>query len=302
MRVFITGGTGFIGSHIVKKLSARGDQVTILSRNPSAFPFLKDLSGVSFIEGTHADESPLKASLPGHDACIHNALIWGDEPSELELKDTQASINLFLAAAETGVEQLIYTSSTAVHRPFQAQMDEQTRITTADLYGATKACSEIFLSAISHQTPIRGTIVRPGPVVGAPAFPNGPHKSDRRFTEFIAQARQNLPIQIGAGDARQFTPVEGLADLYLAILDSRDGHVPPKLSAEIYLAVSPHATSWRSIAERIIDLTASKSVIVEEPSNASASYFSPSKIQQEFELRLHSSQAIEDHIAKLLDS
>src|SRR4051812_13501116 len=129
MRVFVTGGTGFIGSHVVVALRDRGDEVTVLARNPDKIPKLHELPGISLIRGGLDDTDTIRAAMRRHDACIHLALYWEDAPTELELKDTRAAVNVFESAAAAGVARLVYASSTAVHRPFTERMDESARIT-----------------------------------------------------------------------------------------------------------------------------------------------------------------------------
>src|SRR5262245_42263292 len=119
MKVFVTGGMGFIGSHIAVELLRQGANVSILARNASKIPRFKTTPGIAIIEGGLDNVDIIAAALPGHDACIHNAIIWDAEPTELQLKDVRASVDLFKAASEAGVQKLVYTSSVAVHRPFK---------------------------------------------------------------------------------------------------------------------------------------------------------------------------------------
>src|ERR1035437_8581995 len=115
MKVFLTGGTGFIGSHILVKLLADGHQVTILARNKNKIPALHKMQHVSIVEGSIGDYKLIEKSIAGHDACIHVALYWG-EPGGFNMleNDTAASVFLADAAAKAGCKQFIYTSSTAV--------------------------------------------------------------------------------------------------------------------------------------------------------------------------------------------
>ncbi len=258
MRVFITGGTGYVGAHIVVQLVAAGHQVTILARDPDKIPAFREMRGVSLVQGSLEDIEGIREALPGHDACIHNALIWGDEAVELERADGHASANLFSAVEEAGIKHLVYTSSVAVHRPFQLEMDEASGLHPADLYGQTKAAGERLL----QESNLLHTIIRPGPVVGEPAVAGAPFKSDRRFIEFVKTAQGGGEIRVGRGEGRQFTSAEALARFYAAVLAS-------ERTFETYIAVASELTTWEKIAEMVVAEVGSGEVIVEDSSEPS---------------------------------
>src|SRR3954465_12265125 len=98
MKVFLTGGMGFIGSHIVVELISRGHAVTILARDPAKIPSFQKTPGIVVVKGGLDDEATIASALEGHDACIHNALYWEQEPTELQLKDPRATVRVFEAA------------------------------------------------------------------------------------------------------------------------------------------------------------------------------------------------------------
>jgi UDP-glucose 4-epimerase len=295
MKVFITGGMGFVGSHVVLELLQRGDEVTILARNPNKIPAFLVTPGISVIEGGLGDYKAIRAALPGHDACIHIALIWEEAPTELELKDTIASVSLFQAAADAGVEHLIYTSSTAVHRPFKPSMNEGDRIAPDDHYGATKAASEAFLSAFSHQTGMRCNTIRPGPTVGRPAIDGAPVNCDRRFQDIVRAAVRGEDIRVARGYGRQMIGAGDLAKVYSAVLHSG-------VNRETYLATARNFTSWEQIAEDAVVLAGSTSrVIAEETGLAMApNVFDVGKIEREFGLVFDSRLSIREYLKYLI--
>ena len=78
MNVLLTGGTGFIGSHIAVELVNRGHNVTILARNQNKIPALKKMRRIEIIEGEIENQNLLTTLARGKDACIHVALILKD--------------------------------------------------------------------------------------------------------------------------------------------------------------------------------------------------------------------------------
>jgi AraC-like DNA-binding protein len=183
VRVFLTGGTGFFGLHLLRALSAAGHAVTALAREASRVP---RLPGVTALVGDLCAPQAWRAHLGGHQACVHNGLVWGAPEDDLELYDVRASAQLFAAAADAGVARAIYTSSTAVHRPWSGTMSASDAPRGVDLYGAAKLSGEAHLWAACAGSTMRGTVVRPGPIVDAPATPGAALKLDRRIRALVA--------------------------------------------------------------------------------------------------------------------
>ena len=83
MNIFVTGGTGFIGSYVVNELVANGHNVTILARNPKKVKGFLNHPNIQLLKGSLYDNDVIKEGLYGKDACIHIALGWGDTPIDM---------------------------------------------------------------------------------------------------------------------------------------------------------------------------------------------------------------------------
>lgn len=286
MRVFVTGGTGFIGGHIVKALRTAGMEVTVLTRDTAT-----SMADVAVVRGDLSETESWRGSLAEHDALIHNAIVWDEEPTELELKDPRASVSLYQEAAAAGIGHVVYTSSVAVHRPFVASMNVDTPLRPTDFYGATKAVNEILLFACADQFGFRANIVRPGPTVGAP-LPGGRHASDRRITEIVNKALAGEVIVVQKGDGRQFTSVEALAQVYCQLLLS-------ELNREVFIVCDPEPTTWETVSHLAIDLTSSASQVRIEVSDGTPTHFDVSKLQRLLNVQLSGRRALQDHLKVL---
>ena len=115
MKVFVTGGTGFIGSHVVRKLVERGDEVRALVRTPEKGEPLEAL-GAETVTGTLADEAALRAGMSGCDAVVHGAAIYeiGIPKSRREAMyetNVLGTERVLRAALEAGIPKVVYTSS-----------------------------------------------------------------------------------------------------------------------------------------------------------------------------------------------
>lgn len=251
VRVFLTGATGFVGGHVVRALSAAGYSVTALVRHPSRAAALHALPGVSCVTGDLRRPAAWAPALAGHTACIHLGLCWPDDPADdLRLDDLRATAALLGAAADAGVGQFVYTSSTAVHRPWSGVMDARSPLRGADLYAATKASGELLVSAVCGAGAMRGAVLCVGPVVGEAAWPGGPTRLDRRAAAMLASARRGETLRVPRGDGRQWIAADDLARLYVALL-GYTGDVTR------FVAVAPEVIPWVDVAEAAVEVAGS---------------------------------------------
>ncbi len=113
---FVTGGTGFVGSHVIEKLLLNGEKVRALSRPQSS---LKNLEGfsVDLVRGDLKDAGSFSKALRGCDTLYHVAAeysLWVRNSQTLYESNVQGSINIIKAALESGVRKIVYTSTVGV--------------------------------------------------------------------------------------------------------------------------------------------------------------------------------------------
>lgn len=198
------------------------------------------------------DTKRVAGHLREHDVFVHSALIWGDAGMEYELRDTAIAAKLFEVARNAEVERCIYLSSVAVHRPFSGEMRETDGLSAADAYGATKAAGELFLSAACANHPMTGVVIRPGPVVGPPAFIGGSFRGDHRITQMVHAALQGHPIEVAHGEGRQFSDVSIVAKT-VRLLCAIDNPYPS------YICVDRNIITWEEVADLVVECVGSQS-------------------------------------------
>src|SRR5215211_1071490 len=118
MRVFLTGGSGFIGGHVARRLRERGDDVVALARSAEKAAPLREL-GCEVVEGDLSDVAAIGRGLEGCDAAIHAAAIYkvGIPKSERQgmwdanVKGTERVLD---AAIDAGVGRIVYVSTVNV--------------------------------------------------------------------------------------------------------------------------------------------------------------------------------------------
>ncbi len=116
LRAFVTGATGFIGSHVVKKLSAASWEVRALIRDMHAAAELT-LMNVEPIEGDIRDPESIKKGMQGCDQVYHIAAdyrLWVREPKSMYAINVDGTRNVMECARRLGVEKVVYTSTVGV--------------------------------------------------------------------------------------------------------------------------------------------------------------------------------------------
>ena len=115
MKVFVTGGTGFIGGHVVRRLRGRGDDVVALVRSPAKAAALAEL-GAELREGDLSDRAALAAAMAGCDAVIHGAAIYEvGIPKSARARMFEANVtgteNALGASLDAGIGRVVYIST-----------------------------------------------------------------------------------------------------------------------------------------------------------------------------------------------
>jgi nucleoside-diphosphate-sugar epimerase len=115
MKVFVTGGTGFIGGHVVRQLRDRGDEVVCLVRNPEKGGKLAEL-GCELAEGDLSDDAAIRAGMQGCDAVIHGAAVYEvgipkrEHPAMYEA-NVVGTERVLRAALDEKIAKVVYVST-----------------------------------------------------------------------------------------------------------------------------------------------------------------------------------------------
>lgn len=160
-RVLVTGGSGFIGRHAVKNLTAAGAIVRVVDLLPHPDP------SVDVVQGNIADAAVMEAALDGgFDGVVHLAAVTSVlrsvEQPELTYQTNVAGTHRVLEAARmAGVGSVVFASTNAVTGPMEEPaITERARMRPLTPYGATKAAGEMLMSAYTSSYGIRCTALR----------------------------------------------------------------------------------------------------------------------------------------------
>lgn len=178
-KVFLTGGSGFIGSHVVDLLIPQGYEVTVydnLSNGRREFIEHHDgRPGFRFVEADILDSERLAAEMEGHDLVWHLAantdIIGGAEQPRRDLRDcVMGTFNVVEAMRRLGIRPILFSSTGAVYGDLcreTATSEASGPLLPVSTYAAGKIGSEAFISAFCHLYGLRGFMFRFGNVIGA---------------------------------------------------------------------------------------------------------------------------------------
>ena len=209
--IFLTGGTGFIGRHLVDRLLARGCAVRCLMRSPDRAEHLRR-EGVRLVPGTLEDVDGWRADLAGCDAVIHaGGLVAARRRHDLFQVNGAAVGHLADACAACPTPPaLVQLSSLAAAGPAPRRdlpRDEADAVAPVSVYGASKRAGEVELERRAERLPI--TILRPGIVFG--------EHDTKVAAMFQSIARFRLHVRMGFRDAPlSLIHATDLADLAVA--------------------------------------------------------------------------------------
>jgi UDP-glucose 4-epimerase len=294
MKVFLTGGTGFIGSYVTMELLKHGHTVKIFARNPDKVRAFKGNPSIQIVQGWLTDRDVIKFALEGMDAVVHIALGWGDMAVAMLQADTLPSVFIFETAAQLGVKKILYTSSVAAIGDHREILNEDTNLRPNNFYGATKAAAEAYLLGMRGMYDVTCNVIRPGYTFGNPIVEGSFIQTDKMFPMIVQKAKANEPITLTKDSGTQFIWAGDLAKIYSAVL-----HSP--FDRRVFTGMGTEFVTWERIARHAVDSLGSKSRIVleEKPGAGPRDVFDVSAIEKSFGLRFTCFDRIKEHLAYL---
>ncbi len=216
MKVFITGATGFVGSHVAQALMMRGDDVTLLVRSPEKaakmFPNVKLIGGELGALG-----ATTKNLLTGIDGVIHCAAHvapfgkWAD----FERMNIHGTKELLDAALAAGVQSFVNFSSPSVYVDYSDRLgikeSDPLPAKQVSMYGQSKVMADELITA-ACQRGLNACSLRPRGVIGA---------GDRNILPRMMRAAESgyMPVVRGGFPLLDLTVIDNLVDVTLAALD-----------------------------------------------------------------------------------
>lgn len=229
MRILVTGGAGFIGSNLSKRLVKEGHQVVVLDnllRGNKLDKSTFDL--IQFINGDVRDFETVNSAAKGCDIIFHFAAVLGvdivaDNPVETMDVEVIGTRNIVNAAMQNNVQQVLYASTSGIygHTSFENLLTEEILVDPKTSYAMAKRYNEIYLASHYEEKKINVISLRFFNVYG--------HNQDNRMVvpRFFEQAKSNEPITIfGTGkQTRDFTYIDDTVEACVRLMNIKGCHI-----------------------------------------------------------------------------
>ncbi len=257
MRVLVTGGSGFIGSHVVDKLRDHGHEPVIFDLRPSPWHDVDGVPAVETVLGSITDREALERALAGCDAVAHLAAVADvndvhAEPEDAERINARGTVTVLEACRRTGVKRVVYASTIWVYSDCESEhVDEDTLLPPpSHLYTSTKLAGELYCKSYLELYGIDYTILRFG-------IPYGPRAREAAvIPAFVNKAFKGEALTL-AGDglqSRRFVYVEDLAEGVVCGLAEMARN-------RVYNLASDANVTIREIAETVQELVGNTEIV-----------------------------------------
>ncbi len=235
--ILVTGGAGFIGSHLVEALVRRGGRVRVLDNfaTGKVENLVAIADDIELLSGDVCDEVAVKRAVAGCEVVFHQAALASvprsiEEPLATHAACATGTLIVLHEARKAGVRRVVYAgSSSAYGNPPSSSKSKQETDLPSPLspYAAAKLAGEMYCTAFWHSYGLETVVLRYFNVFGPRQDPSGPYAAViPLFIQAILAGRQ--PVMFGDGrQTRDFTYVENVvqANLLAASAPSAAGQV-----------------------------------------------------------------------------
>ena len=256
--ILVTGGAGFIGSHLVSRLVKDGHEVTVMDTLLRGNKLDKDVfRNIQFLEEDVRNQDAVFSAAKNCDAIFHLAAVLGvdivaDNPVETMEVETIGTRNIAKAALRHDIPKILYASTSGIygHSAMEQAVVEEVMVDPRTSYAMAKRYNEIYLAALNEEKGINTISLRFFNVYGP--------KQDNRMVipRFIEQAKEGRPITV-FGDGKQtrdFTFIDDTIESVIRLYDKVEG-------AEIFNIANENEGGIDELAKTIKELSGSSSEI-----------------------------------------
>lgn len=224
MKIFVTGGTGFIGGYLVRRLSKTNHELVCLARKSSDKSNLKQV-GVKVVNGDLLDKASLLEGMQGCDWVVNlasNFVFWVPDKNVYEQINIHGTRNLMESALEVGVSKIVHISTEAVYGNATWPITEDSRPGDycPSQYAQTKREGDHIACRMYQEKGLPLVMIYPGAVIGA----DDPKAAGRYLRNF---ALQRMPGQVVVDKPFPWVYVEDVCEAILKALE-KDNNIGEK--------------------------------------------------------------------------
>lgn len=269
--ILVTGGAGFIGSHLCEALRARGRRVRILDdfSSGNAANLAHIWNGIELVEGSLESPSAIAQAMKGVSIVAHLAA-RSSVAESMAAEDLYVRVNvggtaaLIAEARRAGVARIIFAASSSAYGDHDAPHDESMEPRPMSPYGATKVECERMLHALAQEPGAPDTAaLRFFNVYGTRQDPNNAYAAV--IPRFMTRIAAGLPATI-FGDGEQTRDFVHVSDAARAVIAAMDAPAP--IRGAVINVGTGHATSIRALAETIGRVVGKPAQLDFQPSRA----------------------------------
>lgn len=224
MKVLITGGAGFIGSHLTERLLAAGHSVRVLDNlSTGKRENLPDSAAVEFRQGDIRDRTEVNAAVRNVDAIVHLAAVASvqasvDDPVSTHETNFDGTLYLLEAARRADIRRFLYASSAAVYGDNASlPLAEDASLKPLSPYAADKLAGEHYLTFYFNKFGLQTTAFRFFNIYGPRQDPSSPYSGV--ISIFVERSLRGEPVTI-FGDGRQTRDFVYVGDLVQLLVEA----------------------------------------------------------------------------------
>lgn len=248
-RILVTGGAGFVGSAVTRRLVDAGARVTVLddlfTGQAESVPV-----GANLVVGSVTDGDLVDALVAEHSLVLHlaarNIIASTANPRDDYATNIGGTLNVLLAARKSKVDRVVYSSSASIYgNPRSIPINEDDALWTLSPYAVSKLGGENYCTAFSESYGLRVATVRYSNVYGPGQRPDNPYCGV--VSKFLVEAHFGRPITVhGDGEqTRDYTYIDDAVEATLAAA------VHPRAEGEVFNVGTGIETSVNDLASAI---------------------------------------------------
>jgi UDP-glucose 4-epimerase len=255
-RVVVTGGAGFVGSNVVRRLLAENARVVVLddfyTGDNTNLPVGE--SGLEIVHGSVTEFYLMRDVMKGASLVFHlaarNIIVSTRNPREDYEVNIGGTLNVLLAARELNIPRVVYSSSTSVYgNPRYLPINEDDATNMLSPYAVSKFAGENYCKAFYESYGLSSSVVRYSNVFGTAQRPDNPYCGV--VSKFFESAMAGQPPRIhGDGEqTRDFTYIDDVVEATLL------AGLSPKADGQVYNVGTGREVTVNQLARMIIDIT-----------------------------------------------